>query len=330
MNTGIIDRWRARLPVTARTPIFSLCEGSTPLIPALRLAKTLRLDAEIYLKFEGLNPTGSFKDRGMTLAISKAVEEGSKGVLCASTGNTAASAAAYAARAGLPCLVFLPKGNVALGKLTQSIMHGARIVEVKGNFDEALRAAVLRAKELGFTVVNSSNPYRIEGQKTAAFEIIEALGGAPNFQFMPVGNAGNITAYWMGYKEMGRHPRMMGFQAAGAAPLVLGKTVKDPKTIATAIKIGAPVSRAGALAARDESRGMIGSVTDQEILAAYRLLAETEGVFCEPSSATGVAGLIKLARTKAPPSGRIVCILTGHGLKDPETPMTFKPKKGKL
>lgn len=327
MKQGIIERYRGRLPVTAKTPIISLLEGSTPLIPAPRLAAAAKISAEVYLKFEGLNPTGSFKDRGMTLAISKAVEEGARGVLCASTGNTAASAAAYSARAGLKCLVYLPKGAVALGKLTQSLMHGAQIVEVKGNFDAALRQAVARAKESGFTVVNSLNPYRLEGQKTAAFEVVEDLGGAPDFQFMPVGNAGNITAYWKGYKELGVRPRMMGYQAAGSAPLVLGRTVKNPKTIASAIRIGEPVSKLGALAARDESKGCIASVTDKEILSAYRMLAELEGVFCEPSSAAGVAGLLKSARAKMSLYGKIVCVLTGHGLKDPDTPMSFKFKR---
>lgn len=324
---GVIERYRDRLPVTARTPIVSLSEGSTPLIRADRLARELKIKAELYLKFEGANPTGSFKDRGMTLAVSKALEEGSRGVLCASTGNTAASAAAYAARAGLRCIVFLPKGGVALGKLAQSLMYGAEVVEVRGNFDQALSMAVDSARGSGFTVVNSLNPYRLEGQKTAAFEVVETLGHAPDFQFMPVGNAGNITAYWKGYKEIGAKPKMMGFQAAGAAPLVLGKTIKNPKTIASAIRIGNPVSREGALAARSESGGMIGKVTDKEILAAYRLVARTEGAFCEPSSAAGLAGLAQLARLGRAPQGRIVCVLTGHGLKDPNTPLQFKFKR---
>jgi threonine synthase len=328
MRRPLIERWRDRLPsVTKKTPIISLMEGSTPLIKAVCLPGLLGLDAEIYFKFEGLNPTGSFKDRGMTLAMSKAVEEGAKGVLCASTGNTAASAAAYAARAGLPCRVFLPSNAVAAGKLAQSIMHGAEIMAVNGNFDDALEKALELAKAKKWTVVNSLNPYRLEGQKTAAFEVLEDLGAAPDYQFMPVGNAGNITAYWRGYKEMGAEPMMMGFQAAGAAPLVLGKTVKEPKTIATAIRIGNPVSKVGALAARDESGGVIESVTDAQILDAYRTLAREEGVFCEPSSATGVAGLIKLARTNKKLRGKIVCVLTGHGLKDPETPKTFKFKR---
>ncbi|HAM34999.1 MAG TPA: threonine synthase [Elusimicrobia bacterium] len=328
--TSLLERWRDRLPITAKTPIVTLGEGATPLIRADRLARAAGLaPGSVHLKFEGTNPTGSFKDRGMTLAMSKAQEEGSRGVLCASTGNTAASAAAYAAKAGLRCVVFLPRGAVALGKLSQAIMHGAEIVEVRGNFDVALAAALRIAAERGFTVVNSSNPYRIEGQKTAAFEVAEALGRAPDFQFMPVGNAGNITAYWKGYKELGgTRPRMMGFQAAGAAPLVLGHPVKNPKTVATAIRIGDPYSRTGALAARDESKGLIGSVTDAQILAAYRFLAREEGVFCEPASAAGVAGLLKLARQGRGPRGSVVCVLTGHGLKDPETPQRFSyPKR---
>jgi threonine synthase len=329
---ALIERYRARLPVTVRTPIISLGEGGTPLVRADRLAGLAGLAAgSLFLKFEGANPTGSFKDRGMTLAISKALEGKARGVLCASTGNTAASAAAYAARAGLRCVVFLPKGAVALGKLAQSLMYGAEVVEVRGNFDEALQMAARAAKDSGFTLVNSSNPFRLEGQKTGAFEIAEELGAAPDYQFMPVGNAGNITAYWKGYCELGgRGPKMMGFQAAGAAPLVLGRVVLKPKTIATAIRIGNPVSRDGALAARDESGGLIGKVTDAEILAAYRLLSKTEGVFCEPSSAAGVAGLLQLRRRRIRLAGRIVCILTGHGLKDPGTPLDFRWKKRSL
>lgn len=332
MKEGLIARWRGRLPVGPNTPVVTLGEGETPLVPADRLAAKCGLPkGSVWLKCEGANPTGSFKDRGMTLAISKAVEDGAKGVLCASTGNTAASAAAYAARAGLPCAVFLPRGNVALGKLVQSLMHGARLIEVDGSFDDALASALSLAKAQGWTVVNSSNPFRLEGQKTAAFEVAGQLGAAPDWQFMPVGNAGNITAYWRGYTELGgRRPRMMGFQAAGAAPLVLGRTVKRPKTVATAIRIGNPVSREGALRARDESGGEIGKVTDKEILAAYRFLAAKEGVFCEPSSAAGVAGLLKLSAAGRAPSGRVVCVLTGHGLKDPATPQTFSFKRERL
>lgn len=332
MTSGLIERWRDRLPVGPKTPVVTLGEGSTPLVRADRLAERAGLaEGSVWLKFEGANPTGSFKDRGMTLAISKAKEEGARGVLCASTGNTAASAAAYAARAGLPCAVFLPKGQVALGKLVQSLMHGARLIEVDGNFDEALASALYLAGVQGWTVVNSSNPFRLEGQKTAAFEVAEQLGGAPAWQFMPVGNAGNITAYWRGYSELGgARPRMMGFQAAGAAPLVLGRVVKAPKTVATAIRIGNPVSKEGALRARDESGGQIGKVSDAEILAAYRFLAAAEGVFCEPSSAAGVAGLLKLAKAGRRFDGKVVCVLTGHGLKDPSTPQTFKFKTERL
>ncbi len=331
---GLMWRYRKFLPVTRKTPHITLLEGDTPLVCAPRLAARCGLpEGAVHLKIEGANPTGSFKDRGMTLAISKAVEEGARGVLCASTGNTAASAAAYAARAGLPCVVLLPAGAVALGKLSQSLMHGARVVTVRGNFDEALETARELADRDGWTLVNSTNPYRLEGQKTAAFEIIEAFDRAPDYQFMPVGNAGNITAYWMGYKEAHTRrrsiglPRMMGWQAAGAAPIVIGRPVKKPRTFASAIRIGNPVSWRRALAARDESGGRIDKVADREILAAYRFLAESEGVFCEPASAAGVAGLLRFARgggfrrTKiARKRLRVVCILTGNGLKDPEAP----------
>ncbi|MFA6318708.1 MAG: threonine synthase [Elusimicrobiota bacterium] len=329
MRLGVIARYRSRLPVSDTTPVVSLMEGSTPLVQADAVAAAAGLPpGTVFLKCEGMNPTGSFKDRGMTLAVSKALEEGAKGVLCASTGNTAASAAAYAGRAGLRCIIFIPKAGVALGKLAQALMHGAEVVEVPGSFDQALSAALDRAAELGFTIVNSVNPYRIEGQKTAAFEIAEDLGGPPDFLFLPVGNAGNITAYWKGWRELGgRRPAMMGWQAAGAAPLVLGRDVDDPKTVASAIRIGKPASRAGALEARDASGGVIGSVTDAEILAAYRLLAKAEGVFCEPASAASVAGLLKCRRGKVPLSGKVVCVLTGHGLKDPQTPLTFKHRR---
>ncbi|MBI3565121.1 MAG: threonine synthase [Elusimicrobia bacterium] len=321
---GLIARWKSRLPVTARTPIVTLGEGGTPLVRADRVAKAAGLKpGSVWLKLEGMNPTGSFKDRGMTLAVSKAKEAGATGVLCASTGNTSASAAAYAARAGLRCVVYLPAGKVAAGKLAQAVMHGAEIVTVAGNFDRALEKAVAAAKKKGYALVNSSNPYRIEGQKTGAFEVLEQLGRAPDNHFMPVGNAGNITAYWKGYRERGVRPRMFGWQAAGAAPLVLGRPVDDPKTLATAIRIGRPVSWAGAVAARDESGGAIGSVTDAQILAAYRFLAAKEGVFCEPASAAPVAGLFKLAKAGRAPKGVTVCVLTGHGLKDPGTAERF-------
>jgi threonine synthase len=324
---GLIERWRDRLPVTARTPLIMLGEGNTPLVRADRVAEAAGLPpGSVRLKLEGMNPTGSFKDRGMTLAVSKALEAGSIGVLCASTGNTSASAAAYAARAGLRCVVFLPKGKVAAGKLSQAVMHGAEIVEVSGNFDQALALANEAAKAKGFALVNSSNPFRIEGQKTAAFEIAADLGRAPDNHFMPVGNAGNITAYWKGYQELGLKPRMFGWQAAGAAPIVAGRVVKNPTTIATAIRIGNPVSWKSALAARDESGGAIDKVTDAEILAAYRFLAREEGVFCEPASAAPVAGLFKLAKARRAPAGLTVCVLTGHGLKDPGATLRFKPK----
>ncbi len=325
--TGLIARWRARLPVTAKTPVITWGEGTTPLVRAARVAAAAGLPAgSVLLKLEGMNPTGSFKDRGMTLAVSKALETGAAGVLCASTGNTSASAAAYAARAGLRCVVFLPKGKVAAGKLAQAVMHGAEIVEVSGNFDQALALAGEAAKTKGFALVNSSNPLRIEGQKTAAFEIVDQLGRAPANHFMPVGNAGNITAHWKGYRELGLRPRMFGWQAAGAAPIVSGRVVRNPATIATAIRIGNPVSWTAALAARDESGGAIDKVTDAEILAAYRFLAREEGVFCEPASAAPVAGLFKLARARRAPAGLTVCVLTGHGLKDPGITLRFKPK----
>lgn len=324
---NLIARWRDRLPVTDKTPLLTLGEGDTPLVRADAVAAAAGLPAgSVHLKIEGSNPTGSFKDRGMCLAVAKALEEGSKGVLCASTGNTSASAAAYAARAGLRCVVFLPAGKVAAGKLAQAVMHGAEIVSVEGNFDEALEAATLAAARAGLTVVNSSNPFRLEGQKTGAYEVAAQLGRAPEHHFMPVGNAGNITAYWRGYKELGARPRMWGWQAAGAAPLVLGAPVAQPQTLATAIRIGRPVSWDGAVAARDESGGAFGSVSDEQILSAYRLLASREGVFCEPSSAAPVAGLLKLAQEGKAPRGSVVCVLTGHGLKDPESAVLRMPQ----
>jgi threonine synthase len=334
-RTGLIHRYRSLLPVSDRTPVISLNEGDTPLLPSCRVAEwaggpNLRL----FLKYEGLNPTGSFKDRGMTLAISKAAEAGSKAVITASTGNTSASAAAYAARAGLRCVVLIPDGQIALGKLSQALIHGAEVFAVQGNFDDAL-AMVRRVGEVApITIVNSINPYRIESQKTGAFEIVDDLGDAPDYHFIPVGNAGNITAYWKGYTEYrrlgkcGRLPKMMGWQAEGAAPIVTGEIVKDPKTVATAIKIGNPASWKGALAARDESGGVVGAVTDEEILAAYQALAR-EGVFCEPASAASVAGLKKWASHNpefARSSFTVVCVLTGHGLKDPERAISMAPK----
>lgn len=334
MNRGVIERYRSFLPVNEKTCIISLNEGSTPFIPAYKLSKAIHPRIEIWLKFEGLNPTGSFKDRGMCMAMTKAVEEDFKGVMCASTGNTSASAAAYAARAGLKCIVLIPEGKIALGKLSQAMIHGAQVVQIKGNFDQALTLVRRITDEHPIALVNSVNPYRIEGQKTGAFEIVDDFDGcSPDFHALPVGNAGNITAYWKGYKEyheagkMKTLPRMLGFQAAGAAPIVLGHPVPDPQTFATAIRIGNPASWKTAVAARDESGGVIGMVTDHQIKEAYKLMAATEGVFAEPASAAGIAGLIKLAENgffeqPEPLVGdriRIACVLTGHGLKDPDS-----------
>ena len=316
---GVIEAYRQHLPVTVATPVVTLQEGGTMLLPAPRLSE--RVGARVLLKLEGLNPTGSFKDRGMTMAISKAAEEGAKAVVCASTGNTSASAAAYAARAGMTCAVLIPEGHIALGKLAQALVHGARVLQVRGNFDEALTIVRRLGERAPVTVVNSINPYRIEGQKTGAFEIVDVLGDAPDVHCIPVGNAGNITAYWRGYleyREAGRStklPRMLGFQAAGAAPIVEGRIVEHPDTIATAIRIGNPASWYGATAAASESGGAIAAVTDQDILAAYRFLAEQESVFCEAASAASVAGLLKVG---VPEGSTVVCVLTGHGLKDPD------------
>jgi threonine synthase len=319
---GIIEAYRDRLPVDPATPVVTLLEGGTPLVPAPRLSDEVR--AEVYLKVEGANPTGSFKDRGMTLAITKALESGAKVVVCASTGNTSASAAAYSARAGLVAAVLIPDGHVALGKLAQALIHGARVVPIRGSFDDALRIVRELGERGGVTVVNSINPYRIEGQKTAAFEVCDVLGRQPDVHCLPVGNAGNITAYWKGYVEYAAddivpgRPRMLGWQAAGSAPLVHGEPVAHPETIATAIRIGNPASWEGAITARDESGGAIESVTDAEILAAYRMLASVEGVFVEPASASSVAGLLKGAASGLVEAGEIVvCTVTGHGLKDP-------------
>ncbi len=370
---GVIERYRKYLPVNQNTPVVTLYEGDTPLLPAENLARLLGVkNLEIYLKYEGLNPTGSFKDRGMTVAVSKAKEAGAKAVLCASTGNTAASAAAYAAKAGirgnhLKCIVLVPSGKVALGKLSQALIYGAKVIALDGNFDQALQLAREICEKYPITLVNSVNPYRIEGQKTAAFEIIDALGFAPDYQFMPVGNAGNITAYWKGYQEFANGkflvsgvrcqvsskknlinslhftphtlhlPKMMGFQAEGAAPIVKGHPINKPKTVATAIRIGNPASWEGAVKARDESGGVIDTVSDKEILDAYQLLASQEGLFVEPASAASVAGLIKYIKkgffnyptiklSNHPTI--IVCILTGHGLKDPKQAIkiSLKPK----
>ncbi len=332
LKLGIIRKYRSFMPAIDEENIVTLGEGDTPLIQAETLKTLLRTlgapkGLRVYLKFEGVNPTGSFKDRGMTMAISKAKEKGVKKVICASTGNTSSSAAAYAKRAGMECEVYLPKGKVAAGKVAQTILYGANLVEVEGNFDDAL-AAVRKVVEKNpeIELVNSSNPFRLQGQKTAAFEICDDLDGKPDYHFIPVGNAGNITAYWMGYKEYllsdNRLPRMMGFQAEGAAPLVLGHTVENPETVATAIRIGNPVHRENALKAAQESGGAIYSVTDEEILEAYRFLALEEQVFCEPASAASVAGLLKLVRNKLVSFKEyetIVCTLTGNGLKDPGT-----------
>jgi threonine synthase len=316
---GVMEEYRALLPITERTPVVTLLEGGTPLLPAPRLSE--RVGAEVWLKVEGANPTGSFKDRGMTMAISKAVESGAKAVVCASTGNTSASAAAYASRAGLACVVLIPDGHIALGKLAQALMHGARVLQVRGNFDQLLTIVRDLPHHAPITVVNSVNPDRIEGQKTGAFEIVDVLGDAPDVHCIPVGNAGNISAYWRGYlqyREVGRTtrlPRMLGFQAAGAAPIVLGHPVEEPETVATAIRIGNPASWYSATAAATESGGSITAVTDEQILAAYRFLAEQESVFCEAASAASVAGLLA---SEVEEGSTVVCVLTGHGLKDPD------------
>jgi threonine synthase len=326
---GVIEAYREFLPVSPSTPVVTLLEGNTPLLPAPNLQERIGLPIPLYLKYEGANPTGSFKDRGMTMAVSKALEEGHRAVICASTGNTAASAAAYAAKAGLQCIVVLPLRYIAMGKLAQSLVHGARVVAIDGVFDDAFRIVVEISKEHPVQLVNSINPYRIEGQKTGAFEICEALGNAPTYHAIPVGNAGNITAYWKGYCEyhrLGRsrrRPKMLGFQAEGAAPIVRGEAIADPQTIATAIKIGNPASWKGAVAARDESGGLITTVTDDEIIEAYKLLAGVEGVFCEPASAASVAGVAKLVRqgyfaAQQEADASVACIITGHGLKDPD------------
>jgi threonine synthase len=354
--SGLIERYRRFLPVSDRTPVITLSEGNTPLIPLPRLGAHLGLD--LWVKFEGLNPTGSFKDRGMTMALSKAMETGAKAVVCASTGNTSASAAAYAARAGIPCYVIIPDGAVAMGKLAQALIYGAKTIQIEGNFDDGLRLVrQLTEAYPEIALVNSVNPYRLQGQKTAAFEVCEALAGAPDFLAIPVGNAGNITAYWMGFKEyaMGL-PRMLGFQAAGAAPLVHGGEVADPKTVGTAIKIGRPATRAGAIKAARESGGGFWAVSDHEMLAAYQYLASTEGIFAEPASCASIAGLIKLVQSgyfegdaaggmidgqpiAAPQHPRfsgtggrpkVVAVLTGNGLKDPDNAIAISGKPEKV
>ncbi len=324
--TGLIDKYRDRLPVHDDTRIISLGEGNTPLIRLNNIPREIGADVDIYVKYEGLNPTGSFKDRGMTMAVTKAVEEGSRAIICASTGNTSAAAAAYAARAGIRAFVLIPDGKIALGKLAQAMMHGAVVIQIRGNFDAGMQLVKEVGEDAPVTIVNSINPYRLQGQKTAAFEILEELGTAPDFHCIPVGNAGNITAHWMGYTEYHDHgivnsrPRMVGYQAAGSAPFMRGHMVDNPETVATAIRIGHPQSWDKAWKVKEESDGWFDECTDEEILAAQKLLAEKEGVFCEPASATSLAGAMKdIAAGKIPAGSRIVCTLTGHGLKDPDT-----------
>ena len=330
MYQGLINKYREFLPVSDKTPVITLNEGDTPLIKADNLAKKNGLNAEIYLKYEGLNPTGSFKDRGMTMAVSKAKEDGAKAVICASTGNTSAAAAAYAAKAGMKAYVLIPDGYIALGKLSQAMMYGAEIIAIRGNFDEALEMVIEISKNYPITLVNSVNPFRIEGQKTGAFEIIEALGDAPDYHFIPVGNAGNITAYFKGYEEFyalkksSHLPKMMGFEAEGAAAIVKGERIYKPETIATAIRIGNPASCKQAERARDLSGGVINYVTDEEIIYAYKLLASTEGIFAEPASCASVAGVIKAMKLGLVEEGKkLVCILTGNGLKDPDSAIKY-------
>jgi len=324
--TGLIDRYRDRLPVSDDTRLISLGEGNTPLIRLNNIPNHIGKDVDIYIKYEGLNPTGSFKDRGMTMAVTKAVEEGSKAIICASTGNTSAAAAAYAARAGITAFVLIPEGKIALGKLAQAMMHGAVVIQIKGNFDAGMELVKQVGKDAPVTIVNSINPFRLQGQKTAAFEIVEELGFAPDFHCIPVGNAGNITAHWMGYSEyheqgiVNSRPRMVGYQAAGSAPFMRGEMVDDPETVATAIRIGHPQSWDKAWVVREESDGWFDECTDDVILAAQKLLAEKEGIFCEPASATSLAGaMMDIESGKIPEGSKIVCTLTGHGLKDPDT-----------
>ncbi len=348
--SGLIDKYRDRLPLAADTPAISLGEGATPLIELRNLPRLVRKDVRIFAKFEGLNPTGSFKDRGMTMAVTKAVEQGARAIICASTGNTSASAAAYAARAGIACFVLIPEGKIALGKLSQAMMHGSVVIQIRGNFYDGMRLVQDLARVQPVNIVNSINPYRIQGQKTIAFEVIEALGDTPDYHALPVGNAGNITAHWIGYSESAgedtqalkpdagmreyrkrktasRRPIMLGYQASGAAPIVRGRPVENPETIATAIRIGNPVSWQQALAASRESGGWFAECTDEEILRVQKLLAQTEGLFCEPASAVALAGLLKdLELGKVGEGSTIVCTLTGHGLKDPDTAIAQSAK----
>ena len=340
---GLIEHYRDRLPVDANTPVISLNEGNTPLIELVNLPSRIGKQVRIYAKFEGLNPTGSFKDRGMTMAVTKAVEGGAKAIICASTGNTSAAAAAYAARAKIACFVLIPEGKIALGKLAQAMMHGAVVIQIRGNFDDGMRLVQLAAETTGVALVNSINPFRPQGQKTVAFEVVEALGDAPDYHALPVGNAGNIGAHWAGYSEAAcietracaycdgkcpfhrqklatRRPIMIGYQASGSAPIVRGKIVENPETVATAIRIGNPASWELALTAQRESGGWFAERTDEEILDAQKMLAQTEGIFCEPASAISLAGVLKDLKDGRIPEGKsIVCTLTGHGLKDPDT-----------
>jgi len=324
--TGLIENYRDRLPVHDDTRIISLGEGNTPLIRLNNIPKLLGTDVDIYIKYEGLNPTGSFKDRGMTMAVTKAVEEGSRAIICASTGNTSAAAAAYAARAGITAFVLIPEGKIAMGKLAQAMMHGSVVIQIQGNFDDGMRLVKEVAEEAPVTIVNSINPYRLQGQKTAAFEIMEELGTAPDYHCLPVGNAGNITAHWMGYSEYAEHgivnnrPTMVGYQAAGAAPFIAGKMIDNPETVATAIRIGHPQSWDKAWIVQKESNGWFDQCDDETILAAQKLLAEKEGIFCEPASATSLAGAMRdIQGGKIKAGSKVVCTLTGHGLKDPDT-----------
>ncbi|TAN51872.1 MAG: threonine synthase [Methylococcaceae bacterium] len=324
--TGIIEHYRARLPVSDSTRLISLSEGNTPLIQLENIPRLTGKNVEIFVKYEGLNPTGSFKDRGMTMAVTKAVEAGSRAIVCASTGNTSAAAAAYAGRAGITAFVLIPDGKIAMGKLAQAMIYGAVVIQIRGNFDAGMQLVKEVADHAPVTIVNSINPFRIDGQKTAAFEIVDALGDAPDYHCLPVGNAGNITAYWKGYCEYaadgtaGKRPVMVGYQAAGAAPFVLGHMIDNPETVATAIRIGRPQSWEQALAAQQTSGGWFDKFSDADILAAQKLLAAQEGIFCEPASATSLAGaLVDIKSGKIPEGSRIVCTLTGHGLKDPDT-----------
>ncbi|WP_112181732.1 MULTISPECIES: threonine synthase [Paraliobacillus] len=331
---GLLKEYKKYLPVNDQTPLISLHEGNTPLIKLENLSK--KYDIEGYAKVEGINPTGSFKDRGMVMAMAKAIEDGAEAVICASTGNTSASAAAYAARAGLRCIIVIPEGKIAQGKLAQAVMYGAEIYSIEGNFDDALRIVRKLGEQDGITLVNSVNPYRIEGQKTGAFEVCDVLGHAPDYLFIPVGNAGNITAYWKGFKEYNEEkqtglPKMMGYQASGAAPIVHDRVFENPETVGTAIRIGNPASWDKALKARDESAGTIDEITDEQMIAAYQWMAGNEGIFAEPASNASVAGLFKaLEEGKVPKGSKVVCVMTGNGLKDPNTAIDYNDIKPRV